>query len=321
MLEFIMLVEIPASEKSTCAKKLEKNGYHIHSSDVIRKEFTGNSNSQNINNKVFNILHRRIKTDLENGISCVYDATNMSMKRRISFLNEIKKYKCCKKCVLFVTPVEICKERNQNRERKVPDSVFDKMLKQFQCPYYYEGWDKIEIMEFDGVYPDDMLNPCKRYKNGSIIQFDQENSHHTLSLEDHMVKAYRIFWSLLSWGETRSRDRQMAMSDAIIVHDIGKYFTKTFIDSKGNKTDKAHYYGHENWGAYVMLSLMNNGRANGDWLGTGHALRSAVLINWHMRPHTAWKQSEKSRERDKRLIGEEMYNDIMLLHKADLAAH
>lgn len=321
MTEFIMLVGIPASGKSTYAHELEKQGYHIHSSDAIRKELTGDSNSQNINNKVFEILHKRIKSDLGNGVSCVYDATNMSMKRRISFLNEIKKYECHKKCALFVTPVEVCKERNQNRERKVPDSVFGKMLKQFQCPYYYEGWDDIEIVKFDYAYPEDVLNPCKRYEDGSIIQFDQENSHHTLTLEDHMVKAYRIFWGVLSWGETRSRDREMAISDAIVVHDIGKYFTKTFIDSKGNKTDEAHYYGHENWGAYIALVFMNNGRANGAWIGTNHTLRVSTLINWHMRPHTAWKQSEKAKERDKMLIGQEMYDDIMLLHKADLAAH
>lgn len=225
------------------------------------------------------------------------------------------------KCVLFVTPLEICKERNQNRDRKVPDTVFDKMLKRFQCPYYYEGWDDIEIVEFDKSYPEDMLNPCKRYEDGSVIQFDQENSHHTLTLEEHMAKAYKIFSGVLSWGETRSRDRQLAMSDAIATHDIGKYFTKTFIDAKGNKTDEAHYYGHENWGAYVILSLMNNDRANGNWLGTEHALRSAVLVNWHMRPLIAWEQSKKAMERDKRLIGDDMYDDIMLLHKADVDAH
>lgn len=321
MLEFIMLVGIPASGKSTYAKELEKNGYHIHSSDEIRKELTGDENTQVVNEKVFQVLHKRIKSDLEQGISCVYDATNISMKRRIAFLNEIQKYDCHKKCILFVTPVEVCKERNQIRERKVPDYVFDKMLKQFQCPYFYEGWDEIEIMEFDSIYPDNMLNPCKRYEDGSIIQFDQENSNHTLTLEDHMAKAYRIFWSVLSWGETRSRDRQITMSDAIAVHDIGKYFTKAFIDSKGNKTDEAHYYGHENWGAYITLSLMNNDRAKGLWFEANHTLRVSTLINWHMRPHTAWKQSEKARERDKKLIGEDMYNDIMLLHEADLAAH
>lgn len=321
MLEFIMLVGIPASGKSTYAKELEKNRYHIHSSDEIRKELTGDENTQVVNEKVFQVLHKRIKSDLEQGISCVYDATNISMKRRIAFLNEIQKYDCHKKCILFATPVEVCKERNQIRDRKVPDHVFDKMLKQFQCPYYYEGWDEIEIMEFENPYSEDMINPCRRDGKGDIIEFNQENSHHTLSLEEHMRKSHEFLWNMLSWNKEITKERYMSMLDAIAIHDIGKYFTKTFIDSKGNKTDEAHYYGHENWGAYVMLSLMNNSRANGDWLGAGHALRSAVLINWHMRPHTAWKQSEKSRERDRELIGEYMYNDIMLLHEADLAAH
>jgi hypothetical protein len=35
----------------------------------------------------------------------------------------------------------------------------------------------------------------------------------------------------------------------------------------------------------------------------------------------AWRDSEKSMERDKKLIGEKMFNDVMLLHKADVAAH
>lgn len=321
MLEFIMLVGIPASWKSTYSYELEKSGYHIHSSDEIRKELTGDENNQTINIKVFQALHKRIKSDLEKGISCVYDATNMSMKRRIAFLNEIKKYNCYNKCVLFVTPIEVCKERNQNRDRKVPDHVFDKMLKQFQCPYYYEGWDEIEIVEFENACPEDMLNPFKKDENGNIIEFNQENSHHALTLEKHMKKAHEYLWNKLSWDRKISKERRMSMLDAIAVHDIGKYYTKTFIDSKGNKTNEAHYYGHENWGAYTVLTIMNNARINGIWLGTDHALKVSCLINWHMRPHTAWEQSEKAMERDRKLIGEEMYNDIMLLHEADLAAH
>ena len=90
MLEFIMLVGLPASGKSAYAKGLKK-GYHIHSSDEIRKELTGDEKTQVVNEKVFQVLHKRIKSDLEQGISCIYDATNMSMKRRISFLKEINK--------------------------------------------------------------------------------------------------------------------------------------------------------------------------------------------------------------------------------------
>lgn len=310
MLEFIMLVGIPASGKSTYDKELEKNGYHIHSSDEIRKELTGDENTQVVNEKVFQVLHKRIKSDLEQGISCIYDATNMSMKRRISFLKEINKYDCHKKCVLFVTPVEICKERNQNRERKVPDSVFDKMLKQFQCPYYYEGWDKIEIEWYDGE-----MKP---------IEIDwgmnQDNTHHSLTLGEHMKKTREYIFE--------QTDYFGLVYFASGIHDIGKPYTKSFIDSKGNASEDAHYYGHENYGSYIFLVMQNFEVCNGNYPDAIKSLREqrhilyiASLINWHMRPHTAWKQSEKVRERDKKLIGEYMYNDIMLLHEADLAAH
>lgn len=139
MTEFIMLVGLPASGKSTYAEKLKEQGYHIHSSDAIREELTGDVNAQDKNTDVFAVLHERVKDDLSNRISCVYDATNMSMKRRKAFLDEIKKYDCHKTCVLFVIPVEVCKERNNNRERKVPDEVFDKMIKSFWVPMKYEG--------------------------------------------------------------------------------------------------------------------------------------------------------------------------------------
>lgn len=310
MTEFIMLVGIPASGKSTYAHELEKQGYHIYSSDAIRKELTGDSNSQNINNKVFKILHKRIKDDLKNGISCVYDATNTSMKRRIAFLNEIKKYECRKKCVLFVMPVEICKERNQTRERKVPDSVFDKMLKQFQCPYYYEGWDEIEIEWYDGdVKPIEI-----------DLNMNQDNKHHSLTLGEHMKKTREYVLNRINYPRM--------VFFAAGIHDIGKLYTKSFTDSKGNPSEDAHYYGHENYGAYMFLVMQNYGISIGEHESAKTSLGErrnilyiSSLINWHMRPHTAWKQSEKARKRDKMLIGEDMYDDIMLLHEADLAAH
>ena len=47
----------------------------------------------------------------------------------------------------------------------------------------------------------------------------------------------------------------------------------------------------------------------------------SVLIMWHMRPYLAWEQSDKAMQKDKKLLGETLFNDIMLLHEADLYAH
>ena len=300
MSDFIMLVGLPASGKSTYVEKLREKGYHIHSSDKIREELTGDVNSQDKNVDVFQELHKRVKTDLRNGISCVYDATNMSMKRRKAFLDEIKKYDCVKKCILFAIPVEVCKERNAKRARKVPDYIFDKMLRKFQCPYYYEGWDEIKVIT-KYIY----RIPLKK-----MVGFNQDNPHHNLDLYDHLIESQKY----------ATENRFFPFVDiAARYHDCGKFFTKTFVDSKGNKSDVAHYYGHENYSAYLFICQA--GSMGEFFEADKFDLYTACLINWHMRPYNAWKQSEKARNRDIKLIGIDMYEDIMKLHEADAHAH
>lgn len=45
MTDFIMLVGLPGSGKSTYAEELKREGYIIHSSDAIREELTGDIES------------------------------------------------------------------------------------------------------------------------------------------------------------------------------------------------------------------------------------------------------------------------------------
>ena len=48
----------------------------------------------------------------------------------------------------------------------------------------------------------------------------------------------------------------------------------------------------------------------------------AQLIRWHMQPYF-WEKdnNEKLQNKYRKLWGEDLYNDIMQLHAADLAAH
>ena len=96
-----------------------------------------------------------------------------------------------------------------------------------------------------------------------------------------------------------------------MLHDEGKVFTKSFYDARGNPSEEAHYYSHERCGAYNSLFYE---------MPCEH-LYVAQLIQWHMRPYLAWEQSEKAMQKDKKLLGETLFNDIMLLHEADLYAH
>ena len=104
------------------------------------------------------------------------------------------------------------------------------------------------------------------------------------------------------------------------LHDIGKLYTKEFRNYKGEPTEVAHYYGHENLGAYLYLTMELCGRCRTE-KEIKEALYEAALINCHMRPLTAWRDSLTAKERDKTLFGEEFVCNIEKINAADRAAH
>ena len=84
----VMLIGISGCGKSSFARDFSE-GYddtEVFSSDAIRKEVFGDENDQTHNNEVFSILHKRIISSLKKGKVCVYDATNLNRKRRMTFL-------------------------------------------------------------------------------------------------------------------------------------------------------------------------------------------------------------------------------------------
>lgn len=303
MTELIILCGLPGSGKSTYAEKLKEKGYIVHSSDKIREEL-GNVNDQSKNDEVFNTLHRRIKDDLKNGKNVCYDATNLNRRRRIAFIRELKHIPCKKECVLIATPFEECLKQNNNRDRKVPEEVLWKMFKSFQIPCVQEGFDKVTIH-----YPKEEWRKC----HGDIIEiidslvdFNQENSHHTLSLGDHMFSAMN---NALHMNGRIYDDVVLAAFS----HDIGKTVTKEFKNSKGEVDTEAHYFNHHNCGAYLCLFFEYPQYTNSkEYI--------SLLIEHHMKPYMEWKQSEKAKEKDRKLFGNQFIRDVELIHEADVYA-
>lgn len=144
---FIMLCGLPASGKSTKAQELAKlYNATVFSSDALREELYNDVNNQEHNQELFVELHKRIKDCLKSGKSAIYDATNLSCKRRMVFLTELKGIFCEKICILMATPYEECIKRNSERERKVPESVMKRMLTNLCDPQITEGWDYIHVI-------------------------------------------------------------------------------------------------------------------------------------------------------------------------------
>ena len=293
----IMMVGLPGSCKSTWAEHYAKtHDCVIHSSDAIREELYGSESEQQNPQKVFQILHKRIRNDLVEGKDCIYDATNLTSKLRRNFLQYISNVNCIKRALVIWSDYEMCLARNKKRERKVPESAIERMLRRFEMPAKWEGFDFIEV-----IYTD---KPNKGFAidfyQQQMKEFDQKTLNHSLNLYEHQLQTRKYL------------DMEYDSTSVFLAadfHDLGKLFTQTF-DEDG----VAHYYSHQNVGAYYFLGLFNI------YGGSNHTVaEAAALITHHMAPYF-WKE-DKTREKYKSLWGEDFYNKIMRLHKADEAAH
>lgn len=109
MTKFFMCIGLPASGKSEQTKKLAvEYDAEVFSSDSLREEMFGDVNHQADNDTLFKELHKRIRECLTSGKSAIYDATNISYKRRMEFLKSLNKIPCEKIAVLMATPYEVC---------------------------------------------------------------------------------------------------------------------------------------------------------------------------------------------------------------------
>ena len=284
----ILLVGPPGSGKTTYANKyIAEHSGPIHlSSDKIRAELWGNEATQGDNNEVFSLMQSRAIDALNNGQSVVYDATNVTRKDRSYIIAICPKFVKIEAHVVWA-PIEACIERDAARERTVGKEVIDRMLKRFQAVYYDEGIDEIKVIlpdEFDeNTYCDKLLDSMK---------LPHDNSHHTLNIYEHCVKACEY--------AARKVGINNDVTNAALLHDIGKPYVKSFIDSKGNPCEQSHYYQHQCLGAYMAYGLMVNPLV-------------VWLISTHMDPFLNTKYYNK--------LPAYLKNQVDLLHAADKAAH
>ena len=138
-----MLVGLPGSGKSTWAKT---HSVAVLSSDNLRYLLADDETDQTIHREVFAtmryLLRRRI--ELRRPLTFV-DATNITRRERRVYIKLAQIYECAVEAVYFDTPVEICKARNANRTRVVPDGVIDAMFARIAPPTVSEGFDSVTI--------------------------------------------------------------------------------------------------------------------------------------------------------------------------------
>lgn len=321
MNKFIMVIGLPASGKDTYIKKLiansEENFVHL-SSDKIREELYGSEEIQGNPKEVFSIMNKRVMTNLAIGNNIIYNATNICSKNRRNVLKEVKKYKdYMSYAVIIGTTFEQCLKNNEDRKnnggRYIPPEVIKKMYYSFEPPHPFEGFNKIEV-----YYP--FIPPYRDYKQEikelKKVPHDCE-PFHSYNIGVHINRAAKMAKEDIKKGKLNNMfssglaDYYKSIIPTILfLHDLGKKETKV-INSNG----QAHYYNHENVGAYNYMFYLfddndlKNNRNRYDY-------NIAAAIAYHMRPFNMVK--EKTKEKYKKLWGNDFYNLIKAVHIYDL---
>lgn len=314
----IMLAGLPASGKSTYAKELsEKENAIILSSDDLRVELYGDVNHQDNNGELFQELYRRARQHLSSGQNVIIDATNISSKRRIHFINEFKQFE--KECVYVSTLYDNCLFNDKKRERTVGKHVIDRMYKQLQIPFIEEGWDKViyhhsNLFRSSVNYLEEMIKNKASYDEMStmfyastafrpIYELPHDSTYHSLSVSRH---TYHVWEYVL---DNYYGDDKLTMLWVALLHDVGKAFCKEFRDGKRY----ASFIGHENVSAQIAMNYLHQLGYDIDFI-----IEVAKIVQNHMR---LLNGGDKAEEKIQSMYGEDVLNKLKFFREADTQAH
>jgi predicted kinase len=141
-MDFHILCGVPGSGKSTVAKDLP--GYVV-STDSIRKFLWDDESVIKHDKLIFEIAESIIKYMLTLEYNVIFDATNLTMKRRKKYIRFAKTLGANITVHWVNCPVAVAISRNAKRERKVPVPVIKAFHNALQPPAISEGMDKIII--------------------------------------------------------------------------------------------------------------------------------------------------------------------------------
>jgi predicted kinase len=195
------LIGVPGSGKSTFAAKLAQLGnYHIISTDAIREKLYGDAAIQGTWEEVEANVISAVLTTITEGINVIYDATNAKRIWRLDLLEKLNVN--INSPVLWMgwylqTPLEICKQWNQQRNRQVPDHIIDEMhqsLLDFP-PIAAEGF--VILKEVDLTSPNfnfqQLVNTIQQLDK-TIINRSNRNSQMTFHAYSNFLDFERLMY-------------------------------------------------------------------------------------------------------------------------------
>jgi len=140
----VLAIGLPGSGKTTWFRR---RGVTPLSSDLLRSVLFDDVEEQRYQGLVFSTLRSLLRARLIARMPWNYvDATNLSPRERRQWIHMAKGFGYEVHAVFFDVPLEVCLERNRQRDRLVPEDILRRMAAKLRPPKFEEGFGKIVVV-------------------------------------------------------------------------------------------------------------------------------------------------------------------------------
>jgi len=169
MAKVIMGIGFPGAGKTTFLKSFaDKYGYVYICPDDIRRELSGDAIDQSKNAEVWGKAYQLTKEAIGEQKTVVFDATFANHNERKKFVEFAHQNGATKVQGVFIdVDLETAKERNENRERIVPEYALERMydnLQRFYPDLLSDGFDGLFILDEN----QELIEATKRKEDGEV---------------------------------------------------------------------------------------------------------------------------------------------------------
>jgi predicted kinase len=140
----VLAIGLPGSGKTMWFRR---RGVTPLSSDLLRNILFDDVEEQRYQGLVFSTLRSLLRARLIARMPWNYvDATNLSIHERRQWIKMSKSFGYEVHAVFFDVPLEVCLERNSQRDRSVSEDIMRKMAEKLRPPVFEEGFEKITVV-------------------------------------------------------------------------------------------------------------------------------------------------------------------------------